>query len=45
MVDEWLGNLRSLRDLKRSTTRSYGATIGAFCGFVTDPVYEWVVTC
>src|SRR5262249_53753876 len=23
MVDEWLGDLRSLRDLKRSTIRSY----------------------
>lgn len=45
MVDEWLGDLRSLRDLKRSTIRSYGATIGAFCGFAIDPVYEWAATC
>ncbi|MFV5998579.1 hypothetical protein ACNPQM_41090 [Streptomyces sp. NPDC056231] len=27
MVDEWLGDLRSLRDLKRSTIRSYSAAV------------------
>jgi integrase/recombinase XerC len=45
MLDEWLGDLRTLRDLRRSTIRSYGETIGAFCSFVTDPIYEWAVTC
>ena len=45
MVDEWLGDLRSLRDLKRSTIRSYSETISVFCGFVTDPIYEWAATC
>jgi integrase/recombinase XerC len=45
MVDEWLGDLRSLRDLKRSTIRSYSEAVHAFCHFVTDPVYEWAATC
>ena len=45
MVDEWLGDLRSLRELKRSTIRSYSEAVRAFCHFVTDPAYEWAVTC
>lgn len=45
MVDEWLGDLRSLRDLKRSTIRSYSEAVRVFCHFVTDPVYEWAGTC
>jgi len=45
MVDEWLGDLRSLRDLKRSTIRSYSEAVRAFCHFVTDPLYEWTATC
>jgi hypothetical protein len=31
MVDEWLGDLRLLRDLKRSTIRSYSEAVRAFC--------------
>jgi hypothetical protein len=45
MIDEWLGDLRSLRELKRSTIRSYSEAVRAFCHFVTDPVYEWSATC
>ena len=45
MVDEWLGDLRSLRELKRSTIRSYSEAVRSFCGFVTDPLYEWAQTC
>ncbi|MBV9163140.1 MAG: hypothetical protein JO309_13735 [Pseudonocardiales bacterium] len=47
MVDEWLGDLRSLRELKRSTIRSYSEAVRAFCSFsfVTDPAYEWAATC
>jgi hypothetical protein len=37
MVAEWLGDLRSLRDLKRSTIRSYSEAVRAFCHFATDP--------
>ncbi|MFF5211009.1 tyrosine-type recombinase/integrase [Streptosporangium sp. NPDC000396] len=45
MVDEWLGDLRSLRDLKRSTIRGYSQAISAFCAYVTDPAYEWAQQC
>ena len=45
MVDEWLGDLRSLRDLKHSTIRSYAEAVRAFCHFITDPLYEWAATC
>jgi integrase/recombinase XerC len=45
MVDEWLGDLRSLRDLKRSTIRSYSEAVRAFCHFIIDPAYEWSATC
>ncbi|MFE5095353.1 hypothetical protein ACFRCI_34635 [Streptomyces sp. NPDC056638] len=45
MVDEWLGDPRSLRDLKRSTIRSYPEAVRAFCHFITVPLYEWTATC
>ncbi|MFC9758869.1 hypothetical protein [Streptomyces sp. NPDC056921] len=45
MADEWLGDLRSLRDLRRSTIRSYSEAVRAFCHFVTDPLYAWAATC
>jgi integrase/recombinase XerC len=45
MVDEWLGDLRSLRDLKRPTIRSYSEAVRAFCHFATDPLYGWAETC
>jgi integrase len=45
MVDEWLGDLRSLRDLARSTIRSYSEAVRSFCHFATDPLYEWAATC
>ena len=44
MVDEWLGDLRSLRDLKRTTIRSYSEAVRAFCQFATDPLYGWADT-
>jgi hypothetical protein len=34
-----------LRDLKRSTIRSYSEAVRAFCHFATDPAYEWAATC
>ncbi|MDV6278891.1 hypothetical protein R3Q06_36700 [Rhodococcus erythropolis] len=45
MVDAWLGDLRSLQDLKRTTIRSYSESVRSFCHFVTDPLYEWSGTC
>ena len=45
MVDEWLGDLRSVRNLRRSTLRNYQGSIRSFCDFVTDPAYGWAETC
>src|SRR5260370_14459216 len=45
MVDEWLGALRSLRDLKRWTIRSCSEAVRAFCHFATGPLYGWAQTC
>jgi integrase/recombinase XerC len=45
MADEWLGDLRSIRSLRRSTLRNYQGTIRSFCSFITDPTYGWADTC
>lgn len=45
MVDEWMGDLRSVRRLRRSTLRNYQGTIRSFCSFVTDPAYGWAANC
>jgi hypothetical protein len=45
MLDEWLGDLRSLRGLRRSTIRNYSSTMSAFCDYLTDPAYQWVERC
>lgn len=42
---EWLGDLRSLRELKRSTIRSYSEVLRACCEFATDPACEWAAIC
>jgi site-specific recombinase XerD len=45
LVDEWLGDLRAIRDLKRSTIRNYSEAVRAFCHYICDPAYEWVAEC
>lgn len=45
MLDEWLGDLRAVRHLSRSTIRGYASTISAFCTFLTDPAYGWTEEC
>lgn len=45
MVDEWLGDLRAVRGLRRSTIRNYGLAVSAFCGYLTDPAYGWAEQC
>lgn len=45
MVDEWMGDLRSVRNLRRSTLRNYQGTIRSFCAFITDPGYGWATVC
>ena len=45
MVDEWLGDLRSVRHLKRSTLRGYQEALHSFCHYGTDPAYVWAAEC
>ena len=40
MLDEWLGELRGVTGLRRSTVRSYASSVSAFCRYVTDPAYR-----
>lgn len=45
MIDEWMGDLRSVRNLRRSTLRNYQGTIRSFCDFITNPGYGWATVC
>ena len=45
MADEWLGDLRAVKGLRRSTIRSYALTLSAFCQYLTDPAYAWAAEC
>ena len=45
MLDEWLGELRGVKGLRRSTVRSYASSVSAFCRYVTDPAYGWADQC
>ncbi|TDC60558.1 site-specific integrase [Micromonospora sp. KC207] len=45
MLDEWLGDLRSVRHVKRTTIRSYQDAVRSFCQYVTDPAYGWAAEC
>jgi site-specific recombinase XerD len=45
LLDDWLGDLRALRGLARSTIRNYSRSVGLFCDFLTDPAYGWAEEC
>lgn len=45
MLDEWLGELRGVRGLARSTVRGYAQSTAAFCRYLTDPAYGWAEEC
>jgi integrase/recombinase XerC len=45
MVDEWLGDLRAVRHLKRATLRAYQEAVRSFCSYITDPAYAWPAAC
>jgi integrase/recombinase XerC len=41
----WLGELRGVRGLARSTVRAYASSVSAFCRYATDPAYGWAEQC
>jgi len=45
LFDEWLGDLRAVHGLRRSTIRNYALAVAAFCRYVTDPAYGWAGQC
>jgi site-specific recombinase XerD len=45
MVDEWLGDLRAVKGLRRSTIRNYALAVSGFCRYLTDPAYGWAAEC
>jgi site-specific recombinase XerD len=45
MLDEWLGDLRAVSGLRRSTIRNYALAVSAFCRYLTDPAYGWAQEC
>lgn len=45
LFDEWCTDLRAVRLLRRSTLRSYTEAVRLFCGYVTDPAYDWPAEC
>lgn len=45
LVDEWCTDLRSVRNLRRSTLWNYQEAVRLFCDFVTDPAYDWPAQC
>ena len=42
---EFLGDLRGVRGLARSTIRNYSLSAASFCRYVTDPAYGWAEEC
>jgi Transposase IS116/IS110/IS902 family len=45
LLDEWLGDLRAVRWLRRSTLRGYQEAIRMLCLYLTDPAYGWAAEC
>jgi integrase/recombinase XerC len=45
LVDEWLGDLRSVHKLRHSTLRGYQSYVRTFCDYLTDPNYGWATEC
>jgi site-specific recombinase XerD len=44
-VDEFFGDLRSVKHAAQSTIRSYQAALRAFCSYVASPDYGWDRVC
>jgi integrase/recombinase XerC len=45
LVDEWLGDQRSVSHLRRSTIRGKAITIRMFCEYLVDDSYGWTEEC
>jgi integrase/recombinase XerD len=45
MVEEFFGDLRSVRHAKQSTIRGYQTALRQFCSYVSNPDYGWDRVC
>lgn len=45
MVEEFFGDLRSIRRVAQSTIRSYQTSLKLFCAYVSNPDYGWDRVC
>jgi integrase/recombinase XerC len=45
MLDEWLGELRGVKGLRRPGVRAYALSVSAFCRHAADPAYGWADQC
>ena len=45
LVDEWLGDQRSVRHLRQSTIRAKSISVRLFCDYLVDVAYGWSEEC
>lgn len=45
LVDEWLGDQRSVHHLRQSTIRGKAISVRLFCEYLTDAAYGWPEEC
>jgi integrase/recombinase XerC len=45
LLDEWMTDLRSVRNLRASSLRGYQLSIKLFCAYLVDPAYGWTSEC
>ncbi|OZF41829.1 integrase [Rhodococcus sp. 14-2470-1b] len=45
MVEEYFGDLRSIRRIAHSTIRSYQTSLKLFCSYISNPEYGWDRLC
>ena len=45
LVDEWLGDQRSVRHLRQSTIRAKAISVRLFCDYLIDAAYGWSEEC
>lgn len=43
--NDWLGDLRGVRGLRRTTLRAYEDGVRSFGTYLTDPAYDWPAVC
>lgn len=45
LLDEWIADLRAVRQVRHSTVRRYTEAVRSFCAYATDPLYAWPDEC